>query len=151
MESLPKKLILYTDGAAKGNPGLAGMGWLACTWEASESVCVEGYGFLGKTTCNVAEYSAAVMALDYVLEAGVEAILLRADSQLMIRQLEGRYAVKSEILRPLYQRLSQQLRCLRLFQLEHIPRERNVRADALANQAIISREPRRIRLVYSAK
>ncbi len=130
-------LIAYTDGAARGNPGPAGAG--AYIIDDSGSVVAELTRYLGEATNNVAEYQALLLALEELSQHQVESVVIRADSQLMIRQLQGLYKVKNEGLKPLYQQAKTQLANFSEVSLEHVRREMNKDADRLANQAIDER------------
>ena len=128
--------ILWTDGAARGNPGPAGIGVMLKTREGE--VLAAERRFLGHTTNNVAEYKALLLGLECALERGVKRLEVRADSELLIRQLLGRYRVKNEGLRPLFQQASELLKRFEAVELLHVRREQNVEADRLANQGIDS-------------
>lgn len=91
---------------------------------------------IGRETNNVAEYYALLAALDYVAANGIRALRVRSDSELLVRQMRGRYRVKSPALQPLYERAQKLARTLDYFVLEHVPREQNSDADALANLAL---------------
>jgi len=127
------KLILFIDGACKGNPGAAGIGVLV-TNEAGETLAEIGES-VGQTTNNVAEYKALIRGLQEARDRGAGSVLIHTDSQLMARQMEGRYKINAPHLRALQQEA--QALC-RLFPggvtLTHILREGNARADQLANQ-----------------
>jgi ribonuclease HI len=129
--------LVYVDGACRGNPGHSGAGWVFCLTEG-EAVG-EGCLYLGHHTNNEAEYLAAALGLTAALELGVQDVLLRADSELMVRQIQGAYRVKNERLKPLYERLMGIIGQFRTFGIQHVLRERNRLADAMANRAIDSR------------
>ena len=122
------------DGGSRGNPGKAGYG-VHVTSESGDLVA-EVYGFLGVATNNVAEYAALLAALEFALEAGARSLQVRSDSQLMVRQIQGRYKVKNAGLQPLFRRARQLIGGLDRFHIEHVPREENQEADALANRAM---------------
>jgi len=126
--------MLWTDGAARGNPGPAGAGVMLKT-EAGEVLAAEGQ-FLGHTTNNVAEYKALLLGLERALELGVKRLEVRADSELLIKQLKGEYRVKNAGLRPLYEQALTLLRRFEDARLKHVRREHNVEADRLANEGI---------------
>jgi len=86
----------------------------------------------------VAEYYALLAALDYATTHGISALRIRSDSELLVRQMQGRYKVKSADLKPLHERASILSRQLKYFAIEHVPREQNRDADALANVALDS-------------
>jgi ribonuclease HI len=130
-------LRVYSDGAARGNPGLAGAGAIL-TLPTGE--VVERLGlFLGSQTNNHAEYMGAILGLERARALGAEEVELLADSQLLIRQLSGRYQVRSATLRPLYQQAQALLAGFRRHTLTHLPREENREADAMSNRAIDER------------
>jgi len=127
-------LRLHTDGASRGNPGPAGAGVVL---ERDGVVVAELSAYLGHTTNNVAEYQALLAGLQRALELGASGVEVVSDSELMVRQLQGRYQVRSPSLVPL---LREARRLLQRFpdghRIVHTAREGNARADALANQAI---------------
>lgn len=133
-EARPEHLVVHTDGASRGNPGPSGAGALLSTRDGS--VVREVVVPLRPTTNNVAEYEAVLAGLRAALEEGARTIELRADSQLLIRQLQGIYKVKAEHLQPLHEEARRLLGRFRKVELKHVPREENAGADALANRAI---------------
>ena len=133
-EARVEEAILFTDGAARGNPGPAGAGFLLVTPQGD--AIEEGRVPLPDTTNNVAEYEAVVHGLDAARRLGVRVIELRSDSQLLIRQLQGQYKVRAAHLQPLYQRARRQLDEFVRVRLVHVRRELNTDADRLANEAI---------------
>jgi probable phosphoglycerate mutase len=122
------------DGAARGNPGPAGAGAIVVADDGS--VLAEVAEGLGETTNNVAEYTAAIRGLEEATRLGARTVLLRSDSQLLINQLTGRYRVKSPHLEPLVRRVRQLAVGFERVTFEHVPRERNVEADRLANLGV---------------
>jgi ribonuclease HI len=129
-----RALRVFSDGAARGNPGPAGAG-AVLTLPSGE--VVERLGlFLGRQTNNYAEYMGAILGLRRAQTLGAEEVELVADSQLLIRQLGGQYRVKSPTLRPLHQEAQQLLAHFRRHQLSHVPREENTEADGMSNRAI---------------
>ncbi|HDJ28369.1 MAG TPA: ribonuclease HI family protein [Proteobacteria bacterium] len=129
-----KKVILYTDGASRGNPGLAGAGFLVL--DEKETLLDEGKTFLGERTNNEAEYDALIAGLKLARRLGCMEVEVRADSQLMIRQLTGQYRVKNKRLIPLVLEVKKLASAFARVDYHHIPRAENSRADELANQAI---------------
>ena len=128
--------VLYSDGASRGNPGRAAIGAalyrvvgdrLELVGSVSEAI--------GHATNNVAEYKALVEGLKLALDHRPERLTVRADSQLLIRQLEGRYRVKNAVLQPLYLE-AKRLLAEMPHRLEHVPRDENAVADAFANDAL---------------
>jgi ribonuclease HI len=93
---------------------------------------------IGRETNNVAEYFALLAALDYAATHNIAALRVRSDSELLVRQMQGRYKVKSADLKPLHERASKLSRQLQYFAIEHVRRELNRDADALANVALDS-------------
>ncbi len=131
------RVRLYSDGAARGNPGLAGAG--AVLVEPSGQVVDRIGKFLGTQTNNFAEYMGLLLGLRRAKELGVREVEVFADSELMIRQLGGRYQVKSPSLRPLYEEALKLLNNFERVKLVHVPREMNRAADEMSNQAIDER------------
>jgi len=130
-------LRVYSDGAARGNPGPAGAGAVLMT---PEGEIVERLGrFLGVNTNNYAEYMGLILGLERAKELGAEEVHVFADSELLIRQLEGRYQVKAPNLRPLFAEASALLRGFDAVRLAHVRREFNAEADEMSNRAIDER------------
>jgi ribonuclease HI len=128
------KLIINTDGLSKGNPGTAAIG--ATIKDERGKLLAAISRQIGVTTNNVAEYKALIAALRQALKMGGTVLEIRADSELMIRQLNGRYKIKSAGLKPLYLEVTQLLAKFESVKLRHIPRELNAAADKLANDAV---------------
>lgn len=125
------ELIARVDGAARGNPGPAGIGVVL---EKPDGVIVREVGEpLPPTTNNIAEYSAMVRALEEARAEGCSRITVYTDSELMERQINGRYKVRAEHLLALYQRTMILLRQFDAWRVCHVRRELNKRADALSN------------------
>lgn len=128
---------MYTanvDGAARGNPGPAAYGVVI---RKPDGTLQESLGKkLGVQTNNVAEYHALIAALDYAEAHSLRRLRVRSDSLLLVQQMKGVYKVKHPALRPLHERASRMSRALEVFAIEHVPRERNAEADALANAAL---------------
>ncbi len=124
------------DGASRGNPGPAA--YAVVIRDPEGKVVLELAKRMGRETNNVAEYYALLAALDYAASQGVNALRIRSDSELLVRQMQGRYKVKSTDLKPLYERAYRMSRQLRYFAIEHVRREQNRDADALANLALDS-------------
>lgn len=126
--------VLSTDGAARGNPGPAGAG--ATLADPSGSLVDElGVG-LGRLTNNEAEYHALLLGLEMARRHGATRLRVRMDSELVVRQLAGRYKVKSEHLRPLFDQARKLLAAFESAEVVHVFREQNGDADRLANQGI---------------
>lgn len=127
-------MILYADGGSRGNPGPAGAG--AYLTDMHGNTLASRYRFLGEATNNVAEYSALILGLEEARRHDPERLIVRMDSQLVIRQLLGEYQVKQAHLRELFDQAKQLLKSFSTVALEHIPRDENSEADALANRAM---------------
>ncbi len=125
------ELTAYVDGAARGNPGPAGIGVFIA--DGAGNVLKEVAEPLGRTTNNVAEYSALIRALEEARALGGATIKIFTDSELMAHQLNGRYKVKAAHLLPLYQRACRLLAMFEKSTVTHVRRELNQRADALSN------------------
>ncbi len=131
--------LLYTDGAARGNPGPAAIGAVLYRGSPiSDNVVAELSRAIGHATNNVAEYQAVVEGLEVAADYRPLRLTLRSDSQLLVRQLLGAYRVRSPGLRPLHKRARQLLDGFSEVRIEHVPREKNRRADQLANRALDS-------------
>ena len=127
------ELTIYSDGASRNNPGEAGAG----VYILKDGAPVDGLArYLGTTTNNIAEYTAAIMGLEYAVEAGARSVKLFADSELLVKQINGQYKVKNEGLKPLHGKVKELIAKLGSVEVQYIPRERNKEADALANKAI---------------
>ena len=124
------------DGASRGNPGPAS--YAVVMRDPDGRVVLELAKNLGRTTNNVAEYYALLAALDYATSQRIAALRIRSDSELLVRQVQGRYKVKSTDLKPLHERAQKLIRQLTYFAIEHVRREMNRDADALANVALDS-------------
>lgn len=122
------------DGGARGNPGPAA--WGVAILDASGAYLEGRAGFLGRATNNVAEYHALLAALDLAAESGADEVELRADSELIVRQVEGRYRVRHPDLIPLHGRAMDRIGSLRRFRIVHVKREDNREADRLVNLAL---------------
>lgn len=128
------KLVVYADGASRGNPGRASIGATIQDESGQELATVSRA--IGIGTNNQAEYRAAIEGVRTARQLGATAIDLRMDSELVIRQLMGRYRVKNVALKPLYAALVHELEETGPSTIGHVPRELNRRADALANAAL---------------
>lgn len=128
-------LCIYIDGGARGNPGPAAAGVLIHEGDPSAPLHEGGY-FLGRMTNNMAEYQGLLIALELAVQTGADEISVHSDSQLLVRQIEGKYRVQSSLLKPLYEQAKKHLKAFAHWKITHIRREFNVRADALANLAM---------------
>jgi len=127
-------LVAHVDGGARGNPGPAGFGVVIEDQHGARIAELSRY--LGHRTNNFAEYSGLVAALTYALEHKHSALHVLSDSELMVRQMNGVYKVRSPELRPLYEEAKRLARQLQWFRIEHVRREKNAEADRLANEAM---------------
>lgn len=125
---------LYTDGGARGNPGPAGIG--AVLLSPRGDVVDELADFIGVATNNVAEYQALIAGLELALDRDVERLDVFLDSELVVRQLLGRYQVKDATLKALHAQATHLMRQFHEIDIQHVPRAENAAADALVNQAI---------------
>jgi ribonuclease HI len=132
--SATPRLRLYSDGAARGNPGPSGAG--AVLIEPGGQVVAKLGKYLGNQTNNYAEYMGLLIGLKHAKALGAKEIEVFADSELLIRQLGGRYQVKSPSLRPLYEEAVKLLNDFSRVKLVHVPREMNAAADEMSNRAI---------------
>jgi ribonuclease HI len=127
------ELTIYTDGASRNNPGEAGAG----AYITRDGRPIERLArYLGTTTNNVAEYTAAIMGLEQAVKLGARRVKLLADSELLVKQINGQYRVKNEGLKPLHARVKELVARIGSVEVQYIPREQNKEADALANKAI---------------
>lgn len=132
-----QEFTIYTDGASRGNPGEAGAGVLITGDNGSQESITR---YLGKATNNVAEYTAALLGLERALNLGATRVTLYADSELLVKQLNGQYRVKNSGLIPLYTRARELIAKIGRVEVYYIPRGKNKEADALANKAIDEKE-----------
>jgi ribonuclease HI len=134
----PRRLLIYTDGAARGNPGPAGLGAVLRDAE-SGAVVAELARFLGIRSNNYAEWTAVEEALREALRLGATHVDLRMDSELVARQISGRYRVKHPDLKPIHASVMSMLGQLDGYTVGHVPRELNKDADRLSNVAVDER------------
>ncbi|WP_026476332.1 ribonuclease HI family protein [Alkaliphilus transvaalensis] len=132
------KAVMYSDGGSRGNPGEAGIGILL--EDEQGEVIKEISQYIGKQTNNVAEYQALYKGLETALDLGVNDITCYLDSELVVKQIKGEYKVKNEGLIPIYQMVLPLTRKFQSFKIQHVRREHNKRADALANLAMDRKE-----------
>jgi ribonuclease HI len=127
-------MVAYIDGGSRGNPGPAGYG---VRIENEDGSAVEELrGALGVATNNVAEYHGLLAALTWAADHGVTSLEIRSDSELLVKQMLGRYRVKNAGLLPLYQRARLLAARVGRVRFHHVPRESNTEADRLANLAM---------------
>ncbi|MGA1982100.1 MAG: ribonuclease HI family protein [Acidobacteriaceae bacterium] len=127
-------ITAHCDGGARGNPGPAGFG--ALIQDANGHSLAELSEFLGIQTNNFAEYSGLLASLDFALSHGHPRLRVISDSELMVKQIQGKYKVKSPGLRPLYELAKKKIAQLDAFEILHALRHKNKDADRLANQAM---------------
>lgn len=124
---------VYFDGASRGNPGPAAIGWAIVT---SDGIVAEGSKRIGETTNNRAEYEALVEALSVAEEYGYDEVDVRGDSQLIVKQVRGEWNTNDPGLKERRVKARELLSAFERWSLEHVPREINDRADSLANEAL---------------
>jgi len=131
---MPDKVIIYTDGGCRHNPGPAAIGAVIQDVDRVQLATISSY--IGLGTNNQAEYHAVIAGLKKALSLGAAEVEVRSDSQLIVEQLNGRYRVKDAALKPLFQEAQNLSRRFRSFSISYIPREMNREADRLACQAL---------------
>jgi ribonuclease HI len=124
---------IYVDGAARGNPGPAGIG--VVIKDGAKTVDEIG-AYIGKTTNNFAEYLALIRGLEEALIRGITSAAFFSDSELMVRQLNGEYKVKNENLIPLHAHVMSLVKKMKAFSIKHVTRDKNGHADKMANEGI---------------
>ncbi len=124
---------VYFDGACRGNPGPAAIGWVIVS---SDGIVAEGGERIGRTTNNQAEYEALISALDAARDYGYDEVHVRGDSELIVKQVRGEYDTNNPELREKRVTVHELLTAFDEWTLEHVPREVNTRADELANEAL---------------
>ena len=137
-----KSLTVFTDGGSRGNPGKAGIGiaiYDNCSAsDPSLQLLEEIAEFIGETTNNVAEYKALIKALEAVIKYNPKEVVFKLDSELLVKQINGVYKVKSKNMIPLFKEVITLLRDIPKWKVVHIPREENSAADELANKGMDS-------------
>lgn len=123
----------YFDGASRGNPGPAAVGWVIT---ADGAVMTEGHDHIGRATNNVAEYRALLAAIEAALAYAPSQIDLRGDSQLIVRQMTGEYRTRDATLAELREEVLSALDAVEEWSIQHVDRAGNARADALAAAAL---------------
>ena len=138
---MKKKLVLHTDGGARGNPGPSGAG--AVVYDETGKTVKETSKYLGRQTNNFAEYAAVVLGLEMIAKHFGKAqcknleVLVRMDSELICKQLNNEYQIKEETLFPLYIQVHNLLvSTFPSVTFEHVPRKDNAHPDRLANEAM---------------
>lgn len=126
-------IYVYFDGAARGNPGPAAIGWVLVS---TEGIVTDGGEAIGEATNNRAEYEALIRALEVARDRGFDTVDVRGDSELIVRQVRGEYETKDPDLRECRVRVRELLTAFSEWSITHVPREANERADELANEAL---------------
>lgn len=129
-----KEAVIYTDGGSRGNPGIAGIGVLI--EDKDGNIIKEISQYIGEQTNNVAEYKALSRGLEVALDLGIEKVTCYLDSELVVKQIKGEYKVKNERMIPMYNMVMPLVKKFNSFEIIHIRRELNKRADQLANEAM---------------
>jgi ribonuclease HI len=124
---------IYIDGAARGNPGPAGIGVVI---KKGSQTFAEISDFIGKATNNIAEYIAFIRGLEEALVLGATKVECFSDSELLVKQINGEYKVKNEGLSPLHHHAKSLIKKFKTFSISHTVREENKHADELANKGI---------------
>jgi ribonuclease HI len=122
------------DGGSRGNPGPASYG--VVIRDARGQIVAKLKKYIGRMTNNVAEYYGLIAALDYAQSQRIRALRIESDSELLVKQMRGQYKVKSAELRPLFERAHKMSQSFESFRIDHVYREQNREADALANEAL---------------
>lgn len=130
---MKRKLRIFVDGCSRGNPGPAGIGYLI--FDEGGRLLSKKWKHVGLRTNNEAEYLAAIEALKEALSLGASEIELLSDSELLVKQIRGEYAVRSDRLAPLHEELIRLVRSFEKFIVKHIERDGNREADRLAKLA----------------
>jgi ribonuclease HI len=133
-KSAPAAYRANIDGGSRGNPGPASYG--VVIRDPQGEVVAKLKKYIGRMTNNVAEYYGLIAALDYAQAHAIRALRVECDSELLVKQIRGQYKVKSAELRPLFERARKMSQALHFFRIEHVYREQNREADALANEAL---------------
>jgi ribonuclease HI len=134
IKSTPAAYRANIDGGSRGNPGPASYG--VVVRNEKDEIVAKLKKYIGRMTNNVAEYYGLIAALDYAQSSGVRALRIESDSELLVRQMRGHYKVKSPDLRPLFERAKKMAQTFESFRIDHVYREQNSEADALANEAL---------------
>jgi ribonuclease HI len=133
-EAKPAAYRANIDGGSRGNPGPASYG--VVIRDPKGDILARLKKYIGRTTNNVAEYYGLIAALDYAQSNNIRALRVESDSELLVNQMRGKYKVKSDDLKPLFERAKKMSQELSSFRIDHVYREQNSEADALANEAL---------------
>jgi ribonuclease HI len=126
------------DGGSRGNPGPAAYG--VVIRDGSGELVAKLKKYIGRMSNNVAEYYGLIAALDYAQSHKIRALRIESDSELLVKQMRGQYKVKSADLQPLFERAKKMTQGFESFRIDHVYREQNREADALANEALDAAE-----------
>jgi ribonuclease HI len=137
--AIPEEVIVFTDGASRGNPGLSSSGFVFID-PTNNQVVVEGGEFLGITTNNQAEYRAVLLALEVAYELEVKEIFFKLDSLLVVNQMNGLWKIKNKDLWPINKLISDYRKLFKKVEFVHVRREFNKLADAMANKVLDSKD-----------
>lgn len=127
------ELVINIDGAARGNPGPAAYAYLIARGDEPP---IEEAACMGEATNNVAEYTALVRALERALSLDAKSVLIRSDSELLVKQMTGIYRVKNEQLKQLFDEAKELARRIPSLRITHVRREQNSDADRLCNEVL---------------
>lgn len=132
-------VTIHIDGASRGNPGPAAFAFVINQPDGS---VLEEHGSLGKTTNNIAEYTALVRVLERAAELSLQRLHIHSDSELLVKQMNGEYRVKNPDLRELYEQAQDLVRRFASVRFTHVRREHNKRADELCNICLDGEKPK---------
>jgi len=138
MRTIDKKAVIYTDGGADPNPGPGAIG-VVIKNDLGETIATISEG-VGRVTNNQAEYMAVIAALEKALSLGITEVKMRADSALVVCQLNGEFKVRNARMKPLYEQVISLIKRFKIFSIEYIPRELNMEADKLTNGKVKRKE-----------
>jgi ribonuclease HI len=130
-----RAFVINVDGASRGNPGNAAAGWLIRDKTDGQVIVEEGL-YLGTETNNRAEYFALLFALEDAHVLSADEVVVRSDSELLVKQMRGEYRVKNRDLKPIFTRARRMADAFGAFTIQHVPREENRDADRAANAAL---------------
>jgi len=127
---------IYVDGGSSGNPGPSGIAFVVVS-PLQKVICAHSK-YIGQATNNIAEYTALYYALRRAISLGLKSVIVRSDAELVVKQLNGQYKVKSQRLLPIHLACKKAIRAFDRFKLEFIPRSENARADKMVRRVIKS-------------
>lgn len=131
---MSKRLIIYTDGGSRGNPGPSGIGVVVCDENGETVKNVSKY--IGEATNNVAEYTALIYGLQEALILRADEVIINCDSELLVKQMKKEYKIKDRALKTLNGQLEHLLSGFKKYEINHIDRSLNKGADRLADKAV---------------